>query len=1092
MTERNREDSATKARLRLLEFAATHTRDEVLTATLDEVEALTGSQIGFYHLLAADQRTLTLQAWSTRTLRELCTAEGERRHYDIDEAGVWVDCVRERRPVIHNDYAALPHKKDLPPGHAPVTRELVVPIFRENQIVAILGVGNKPTDYHTEDATVVSHFADLGWDIIERKRAEETLRESEERYRMVIEQASDGIFITDGEGRFVDVNGRGCQMHGYVREEMLRLGILDVVLPTDAPHVPRLFKALNRGEAVTGEWQARRKDGSVFTTETSARRLPDGRYLGVVRDITERKLAEKALAERSRQQAAVALLGMRALGTGSWQGLMEETTRVVAQTLGMEFCKVLELLPDRQTLLLRAGVGWKEGLVGRATVGAELHSQAGYTLRSRQPVVMPDVRAETRFSEPPLLHDHGVVSGMSVVIGDPEKPFGVLGVHTAQRRLFDQDDVNFLQAVANLLGEVVERTRTYEELGRTARRLSLATESALIGIWDLDVETNALVWDRRMYELYGIRPEDFSGAYEAWTKGLHPDDVATAVAELKDAIAGAKGFHTQFRVVWPDGQVHHIETHAMVQRDPDGRPQHMIGVNWDISERRHAEEALREEKARYQTLFQQSPDGILLIDTQTRLPVLFNDVVARQLGYSREEFARLRIDDYEAAEMPEVTKARTEKILREGRDDFETVHRTKTGGLRNVLVTVQVIDLSGQPVFDCIFRDITERRQLEAQFLQAQKMETVGRLASGIAHDFNNLLAVINGTAELACMGLSDEDPLRDEFREIRQAGERATLLTRQLLAFSRKQVMKSEVLNLSTLVASLQHMLQRLLGEDIALVVVPAKDGGCVMADPTQIEQVVMNLAVNGRDAMPDGGTLTIEIRDVGLDEAFAADHPSVQPGPHVMLAVSDTGVGMDEATRAKIFEPFFTTKEPGQGTGLGLSTVYGIVKQSQGSIWVDSECGKGTVFTIYLPRVEGVAHEIQAAPIVAAAHGTETILLVEDERALRQMAARMLTSAGYTVLTADSGEEALRLLERCDSPVHLMLTDVVLPGIGGRELASRLAETHPAIKVLYTSGHTDDVLLRRGVSDKTAHFIGKPYAIAELKRRVREVLDS
>ena len=406
-----------------------------------------------------------------------------------------------------------------------------------------------------------------------------------------------------------------------------------------------------------------------------------------------------------------------------------------------------------------------------------------------------------------------------------------------------------------------------------------------------------------------------------------------------------------------------------------------------------------------------------------------------------------------------------------------------------------VKDATGEVThFVAIKRDLTVEKQLQAQFLQAQKMETVGQLAGGIAHDFNNLITAINGTADLASLGLRQGDPLRTDFERIRKTGERAASLTRQLLAFSRKQFMAPEVLDLNAVVTDMQDMLQRLLGEDIELMVMPARPGGSVLVDRGQVEQVVMNLAVNARDAMPDGGALTIETDDVELDDSYAATHPSVNPGPHVMLAVSDTGVGMGEAIRSRIFEPFFTTKGPGKGTGLGLAMVYGIVKQSGGSIWVYSEPGKGTTFKIYLPRVEGVQppREPPPRPTPTAVTGTETILVVEDEEFLRELAARMLQMAGYTVLTASDGEEALQLLGRYDSPVHLVLTDVVMPGISGRELATRLATSHASVKVLYTSGYTDDVILRHGLLDRTTHFLSKPYSMDDLTRKVREALDA
>ncbi len=424
----------------------------------------------------------------------------------------------------------------------------------------------------------------------------------------------------------------------------------------------------------------------------------------------------------------------------------------------------------------------------------------------------------------------------------------------------------------------------------------------------------------------------------------------------------------------------------------------------------------------------------------------------------------------------------------------EVTNRRKDGRLYPEEQSITPVrDASGEIAhFVAIKRDLTTEKRMRAQLLQAQKMESVGLLAGGVAHDFNNLITMINVTADLASVRLRDDNQLREEFGRIREAGERAATLTRQLLAFSRRQIMAPEALCLGAVAAKMQDMLQRLLGEDIVLTVSAVEGASAVMADRGQIEQVVMNLAINARDAMPTGGSLTIETKSVELDETFAATHPSVQPGPHVMLAVSDTGAGMDEATQARIFEPFFTTKELGKGTGLGLATVYGIVKQSGGSIWVHSEPGKGTTFTIYLPRIDGVRPRAQARPTLTAMRGTETILLVEDEEMLRTLAKRLLELAGYTVLTAGSGEEALQLLERHPGPVHLVLTDVVMPGISGLELAARLATSHARLKVLYTSGYTDDVILRHGLLDRTAHFISKPYGMKDLTRKVREVLDS
>lgn len=388
--------------------------------------------------------------------------------------------------------------------------------------------------------------------------------------------------------------------------------------------------------------------------------------------------------------------------------------------------------------------------------------------------------------------------------------------------------------------------------------------------------------------------------------------------------------------------------------------------------------------------------------------------------------------------------------------------------------------------------DVTERAKLENQFRQAQKMEAIGRLTGGIAHDFNNLLMVINGYSDMLLQALPADDVRRDSVAEIKQAGERAASLTRQLLAFSRRQVLELRILDLNAVVAGTNKMLRRLIGEDIDLVTAPAPALGCVKADPSQIEQAIMNLAVNARDAMPQGGTLTIETANVELHKSYAHEHYAVQPGHYVMLAVSDTGCGMDAETRKHIFEPFFTTKDQGKGTGLGLSMVYGIVKQSGGYIFVHSEPGRGTAFKIYLPRVEeAVAPPLPSTPLAGSTQGSETILLVEDNEAVRELLRSILQGNGYTVLVAGDGGAALQIGEQHQSPIHLLISDVVMPGMDGRELASRLVALHLGMKVLFISGYTDDAVLRHGIHEQDIPFLQKPIAVDALLRKVREVLD-
>jgi len=392
-----------------------------------------------------------------------------------------------------------------------------------------------------------------------------------------------------------------------------------------------------------------------------------------------------------------------------------------------------------------------------------------------------------------------------------------------------------------------------------------------------------------------------------------------------------------------------------------------------------------------------------------------------------------------------------------------------------------------------IGRDVTERVQLEQQLRQAQKMEAVGRLAGGIAHDFNNILTAITGYADLLLEDLGATDPRRQDADEIHKAADRAAGLTRQLLAFSRQQVLQPTVLEVNTLVSDLEKMLRRLLGEDVALSTRLAPTTGRVKADPGQLEQVIMNLAVNARDAMPNGGKLTLETANVDLDDAYAADHYPARAGPFVMLAVSDTGIGMSEETQAHMFEPFFTTKEKGKGTGLGLATVYGIIKQSGGFIWVYSEVGQGTTFKLYLPRVEELAERASEPAQLPARppRGTETVLVVEDEAPVRSVARQVLERHGYTVLEAPSAEAALDLAARYSGAIHLLLTDVVMPGLNGRQLASRLADLRPDARVIFMSGYTDEAVTRHGVLEPGSAYVQKPFTPDAIVRRVREVLD-
>ena len=688
---------------------------------------------------------------------------------------------------------------------------------------------------------------------------------------------------------------------------------------------------------------------------------------GVMVDVTARKAAEAELDARARQQAAVAALGLLALTPSSPQEIFDEASSLVAATLGTECVAVLEQESDGGALHVRGGRGWEEGIVGQLRIPGGGGSMAGYTILAGKPVASEHLPSETRFGVQKPIPQHSIVSACCVVVGGASgRPWGVLGAYTRHPRRFTDDDINFLQAMANTIAAAIERRSAEDKLRLSGETLRTLIDASPIGVIVTSMDDIVTLFNPAAEAMFGLRADELLGKR---LPTLLEGDPAEA-AMLRDAIANDRPISAyQARRLRADGTTIHLSLWIAKLRDAAGRPEAVLAL----------------------------------------------------------------------------------------------------------------------------VSDVTQQHVLETQFRQSQKMEAVGRLAGGVAHDFNNLLTVIRANADFVHADLAPEDERRADVEEIRKAADRAAGLTRQLLVFSRRGVVQPKALQLNEVVSGMEQMLGRMIGEDVVLASVLAAPLATVHGDQGQMEQVLLNLVVNARDAMANGGAITITTENVTLgDEASGWPMP-VAAGDYALLTVSDTGTGMSDEVQAHIFEPFFTTKEPGKGTGLGLSTVYGIVDQMEGSICVRSELNRGTSFAIYLPAIPGSVPDAPTEPApTEAARSSETILLVEDEPAVRRLARRALEAQGFRILEAANGHEALEICEKHVTELDMLLTDVVMPRMSGVELASRLTAIDPGLRVLYMSGYTEDALGQRGVLSPETAFLNKPFTPATLVEAVRAVLDN
>lgn len=897
----------------------------------------------------------------------------------------------------------------------------------------------------------------------ENKRLDASLKECEEKFRLIVENTAETISVLDMNMGFVYVSPTILNLRGFTVKEVINQPLEQIMTPESLNVCITVFEDELRLEASGTadpdrarilELEEYRKDGSIIWVEVSLSFLrdKDRKPVGILtlsRDITKRKQTERELQ------------------------MFRETVDNSSNVIGIS-------TPEGKHFYQNVAFNDLFGYIGD-------NPSSIYVDKTVVDEMFKTIKAGGRWDgEVKMIAKEGSVRDIQL------------------RAYANKDSNGRVTALVGLHTDITERKQWEEKLRQSEERFRTIFNEAPIGIVLTDSRTGKIYEANSAFSRIVGRFGDELKKTD-WMSIAHPDDIQDAVEKIMDMEAGkTQGFQSENRIVQPDGSVVWINlTVASLKVDGHVLPLH-LGMIEDITERRQSEKLRFEALARFSGFSEASQYGMGMADMDGRI-IYANPTLARMLGEASPEAClgkHFPTTYYSKAMASKLNEEVLPTLMRGGHWQGELELIALDG--RHILTEENyfvIRDEHGRPrhLAD-ILTDITERKRaeaerakLEAQFHQAQKMESVGRLAGGVAHDFNNMLSVILGFTELALGKVAPSLPLFADLSEILKAASRSANLTRQLLAFARKQTIAPKVINLNETVSGMTNMLRRLVGEDIDLAWKPGPHPWPVMADPSQIDQILANLCVNARDAIHDVGLITIETRNIAIEKAFCTDKPGFVPGEYLRLSVSDTGKGMDKETMGQIFEPFFTTKAMGKGTGLGLATVYGIVKQNNGFIDVESQPGQGTTFTVYLPR-----HEVTKAGWAEkegttghAVQGPETILLVEDEPGILEMTTQMLEMHGYKVIAANTPGKAVRLAREHAGEIHLLMTDVVMPEMNGRDLAKNLLSLYPDLKRLFMSGYTADVIAHHGVLEDGVQFIQKPFSIKELAVKVREALD-
>jgi len=884
-----------------------------------------------------------------------------------------------------------------------------------------------------------------------------------EKIQSLLNQSNDAIFLVEApSGNLGDANEPACRQMGRSREELLDMTLYELSDPETANSLADILKETTP-ELPEKQWiigALRRKDGCGIPVEIHFKRVALGEkpyVVAVAKDITDRKKAEEDLRKERDFLSGLIQSSPAFFVTVGADGKTRMMNHAMLQALGYELDEVV----GKDYLSEFIPAGEKDRIL-----------EAFAQLRENKQVMRIENRVATRDGRELLVEWNG--KAMFREDGRFDFFFGV-GQDITERRRVSEALRESKRALSHLIGNLPGMSyRCCNDRDWTMEFVSKGCE-----------------------DLTGYQPSDLVGNKAvSFAELIHPDDREQVWNRVQEGVEKKKPFRLVYRIITSGKEEKWVWEQGSGVFSESGELTALEGIIFDITERRKAVEALRESREYHLSTLDAIPDLVYELALDGTI-IYANRTASETLGIEPDQHGTIRFADF-------LDEAGAERSLEEFRKTSETkspsqnvFYHLKTAGGAQLPVEVHatLVERKDQPpTILCVARDITYRRQLEGRFRQSQKMEAVGRLAGGIAHDFNNLMTAITGYSDLLLLNLREGDPLREQVEEIRKAGDMANALTRQLMAFTRKQFLQPQVFELNEVVTEMEKVLRRFIGEDIDLITDLAPTPGHVRSDKSQIEQVILNLTLNSRDAMSQGGKILIETRNVDLDEAYAALHAPLVPGPYVMLALTDTGIGMEEEIQGHIFEPFFTTKEKEMGTGLGLSAVYGTVKQSGGFIWVYSEIDHGTTFKIYMPRVRGeeVPEEPPVPPQPTTLEGSETILLVEDQDSLRKMACEVLKKKGYKVLDAHNAGEAILISEEHTGLIHLMLTDVVMPRVGGRDLFERLQPWHPEMKVLFMSGYTDSTVVQQGLLDPGVAFLEKPFSPQDLAQKVRQVLNT